>query len=182
MGRFRNALDIAGQVAFIVACLTLSGYVVYRLAGSGEAAPAGNAAKPNVPYAAGESIAPFDGAPFSSSRGSIVLIVRSTCVFCTESMEFYRRLSSKRTAAGVQIIAVAPESLGSLQRYLGNHAFEVDHLRELPKSGYKVSATPTMILVDSNGKVMKSFQGKLSTEQEDEILKGLEPKLSASRD
>jgi peroxiredoxin len=182
MGRLRSALDVASQIAFIVACLTLSGFVVYRLTGSGEAAPPGIAAQSDAPYAVGESIVPFEGAPFSASRASIVLIVRSTCVFCTESMDFYRRISSRRAATGVQIIAVAPEPIASLQKYLDNYAFEVDHLSELPKGGYKVSGTPTMILVDRDGRVIKSFQGKLNTEQEDEFLKSLEPKLSASRD
>lgn len=181
MGRFRNALEVASQVAFIVACLTLSGFVVYRLIGAG-APPAEIAAKTNVPYAVGESLAPFDGAPFSASRASIVLIVRSTCVFCTESMDFHRRVSSKRGAIGVQIIAMAPESVASLKQYVGNYAFEVDHLRELPKSGYKVAATPTMILVDRDGRVMRSFQGKLNAVQEDEFLKSLETGLSASGD
>ena len=181
MGRFRNALDVASQVAFTVACLTLSVFVFYRLTGTGTAAPVESAAKTNAPYAVGESIAPFDGAPFSAARASIVLIVKSTCVFCTESMDFYRRISSERGATGVQIIAAAPESVASLQTYLGNYAVAVDHLRELPKSGYKISATPTMLLVSRDGKVVKSFQGKLNSEQESEFLKSLDPRLSASR-
>jgi hypothetical protein len=85
-GRTKTLLDITASALMCCAALL----VLYRFS-----QPASSTASRALPiYAVGER---FDAASLlggDNAHSTLVVWVRSTCPFCSESMEFYKRLAS----------------------------------------------------------------------------------------
>lgn len=106
-----------------------------------------------------------------AGRATLVLYLSADCRFCTDSMEFYRRLQtaaarSRTTDIAFQARAGEREFLA----YLAAHGFTEPAIvnRPVPPA---VRGTPTLILFDANGAVAGSWAGRLSADQESELMR-----------
>jgi len=125
-------------------------------------------------YSPGEGIPPIDGVNFSNGATNLVLIVSSTCRFCTESMPFYRRVVESRNSSGarVQLVVLGQESRASLLEYLASHAFVADVVISVGgNSGLKVNRTPAILQTDGSGRILRTWNGRLSTSAEEAVLR-----------
>jgi thioredoxin-related protein len=94
-------------------------------------------------------------------RGKTLLIVISpTCHFCRDSEPFYRELANTASLK-THLLAVLPVSQSEAETYV--HASISPSLEIVSASlgQINVQATPTLLLVDSQGKVEKAWVGKL---------------------
>lgn len=114
----------------------------------------------------------FLGYRWEGSPKTLVLTVRAECEFCQASLPFYERLSSlgerKLLRACVLIVTPDDQKSGSAvskfssldcQRVLGQSLGEI-----------RVLGTPTVMLVDSGGRVLKSWVGLLSPSDEQSVI------------
>jgi thioredoxin-related protein len=102
----------------------------------------------------------------------LLLVLDTKCPHCTASASFYQELA--RAAAqnrGVQLVAVLPQDMRESKQYLSNLNVAIDDVRQSGFDVLGVQGTPTLILVNQNGKVEQSWPGKLPPEQETEVLK-----------
>jgi len=106
---------------------------------------------------------------WSSHRGTLVLALSTTCHFCEESTPFYRDLVAKCSKTHVQTVAVFPQPLKQAASYLDKNKVQVDNVVSASLANLQVSGTPTLIFVDSNGKVQDAWVGKLSSDREREV-------------
>ena len=112
----------------------------------------------------------FDQVDWTAAERTLVLSLDSECVFCTESIPFYRRVQAYDDA-DVQIVVVAPFYDQEMKDYLAAQDLQpdqvviVNELNALPDSG-----TPTLLLVDRNGFVTHAWIGLLSSDREKEVL------------
>ena len=114
---------------------------------------------------------PLTGINWSESDESVVLALSNKCHFCTESAPFYQRLSSEMAQRkNVRIIAVFPQDVGDAKKYLSGLGVPIEDVRRASLDSIGVRGTPTLIIVDSNGKVKQSWVGRLSAERESEVL------------
>lgn len=103
---------------------------------------------------------------------TLLLVLSTSCRFCTESAPFYRRLAEEKARNGrVRLMAVLPQSTADSQKYLNGLGVAVDDIRQASLEDVQVRATPTLIIVDRTGSVVESWVGKLPDEKEDEALK-----------
>lgn len=65
---------------------------------------------------------------------SVVLVLSTTCGFCTASAPFYRRLTSVTEASGARSLAVFPQSVSEVERYLASAGIAVDASARRPHS------------------------------------------------
>jgi peroxiredoxin len=119
--------------------------------------------------AAGTRIS-LPGADWSKSNENLVLALSTTCHFCSESAEFYRRLVPTAESHGASVFAVLPQSLAASQRYLKALGVSVPQILQSPLESIDVAGTPTLLVVDARGKIRKAWIGKLSGEREREIM------------
>jgi len=116
----------------------------------------------------GERVKGVEG--LQESGKTLILITASTCHFCTESMTFYRKLSSLARSRGTRLVGVSWESPERNRAYLTSHGVDVDEIVSASKTSIGIRGTPTVILVNSRGVVLNSWPGKLDEPTETEVL------------
>jgi hypothetical protein len=163
-------LDTASNIATIL--LACVGVTMLVMRFTQPAAPA----RPGMPepYKTGEQLKGISTIDFTKASTTVVLYVRSTCHFCTESMPFYQKLKdaidSRKTK--VQMAVVSFEPLPVTRGYLQQHAIQLgeEEIFQLKEGETRLSGTPTILLVDQKGVVKSSMMGKLPPEKESQLL------------
>jgi hypothetical protein len=130
---------------------------------------------PEAAWKGGEILPKLHGVEFDRAERTVILFLKSTCRFCTESMPCYEQLVRLRKAghSPFQLVAVSTEAKAALEAYLSSHGIEVDRaltieraqLREL-----KLAGTPTLILVDRTGTVIEQWRGMIPEPQVRNVL------------
>lgn len=111
------------------------------------------------------------GVDWNKRDRTLLLVLSTTCRFCTESAPFYQRLAQEKAKnTSVNLVAVLPQTVGESQKYLNDLGVSVDDIRQAPLDAVKAVATPTLIMVDRTGLVSESWVGKLPAEKEVEVL------------
>jgi hypothetical protein len=137
----------------------------------------GSGSTPLAAFEAGERAEPITGVRYDGARLTIVLYVKSTCPYCTNSMPFYARLRATAEAlAGTRMIAVSSEPSDQLARYLNTYNLRVDQVI----GGFtgRALGTPTVVVVDGGGVVRGSWVGQQRTDGESAIVAALSPSRS----
>lgn len=105
---------------------------------------------------------------WKQDKQTLILAVSSSCHFCSASAPFYKRLVENRK--GTRLIAVFPQPVKEGQDYLKQLGVAVDEVRNSDFNDMGVQGTPTLLLVDSAGVLKNFWVGKLSSEQEIDVL------------
>ena len=124
------------------------------------------------PPPVGMSLGASIGVDFAAGRSTLVLFLQSGCRFCRESMGFYRRLMARDTA-DVQIIVAAPARDAGLRPYLLEEGVEPDGIVYVDQGELPVVATPTLLVIEPDGRVSRSWVGRLDDEGEGEVFAAL---------
>ena len=101
---------------------------------------------------------------------TLVMALDSKCVYCSESMAFYRRLLEDRPL-DVQVVAAATTDDDDIYAYLASERVEPDAVvltDDLPVKG-----TPTLMLADHSGLVTHTWIGLLDSRCETDVLTAL---------
>lgn len=121
--------------------------------------------------------------PAGSNR-ALVVAVSPGCHFCNDSIPFYKNLIDQRNQknSAVKFIAAVPSSekpeeaqklvADETQKFAAGGA-QPDGMVNVDFAAIKVPGTPTLMLVDNNGKVLDVWVGKLDPDGEKEVLKTL---------
>ncbi|HJX29255.1 MAG TPA: hypothetical protein VJ885_15195 [Thermoanaerobaculia bacterium] len=111
--------------------------------------------------------------PAGSDRAMVVAL-SPTCHFCNESMPFYKQLIDQRnqSGSGVKVIAAVPrdEAKAEEQQKFATAGVQPDALVTVDFASIKVPGTPTILLVDKQGKVLDVWVGKLDASGEKDVL------------
>lgn len=166
MRNLARKLELAANVAIIVVAVLLGVVLVRTYLIRPAPAPAATTAR----VAAGTKLS-LPGVDWSGSRWTLLFALSSNCHFCTDSAEFYRRLTREVSLrGGTRTIAVLPQSPEEGRAYLGRLGLQVDDVRQAALDSVNIASTPTLILVDAEGRVSDSWVGRLPTVKEDEVL------------
>ena len=114
---------------------------------------------------------PLEGVDWVKNQKTLVVALSDKCHFCTDSANFYQRLSQDHGSAA--LIAVLPQPVEESKQYLGQLKVMISDVRQVPLTSLAVTATPTLILVGKDGAVLKSWVGRLKPEREAEVLASL---------
>jgi hypothetical protein len=166
-----SKLDVAANVTIIVVCILAAVVLVRR-----EFFPPRPEAPPGA-VAAGEQMDVLRGAVPAGSSRALVIAVAPNCHFCNDSMAFYKQLLAQRDSAhsAVKVVAAvsSPEARADEQTKMSANGVKPDAVVQLDFRQIKVPGTPTVLLVDGNGKVLSVWMGKLDARGEREVLQSL---------
>lgn len=109
---------------------------------------------------------------WQKNRSTLLLILSTTCHYCTESAPFYQRIATERR--DTQLIALIPQSVEEGQKYLKKLGLNIEQVKQTSLSSVGTSGTPTLILVDNRGVIADYWVGKLPTNKEVEVLAKLD--------
>lgn len=124
-------------------------------------------------YAIGDSLPTVTGVDYSAARRTAVLVLRSTCQVCTDSMSFYRTLVEKSTASEAQVVVLGRETTDELSSYLRMHNIDEKIVAIASSQDLQVFATPIVFIVDSRGEIVNIWVGRLRSGEEAEVVKVL---------
>jgi thioredoxin-related protein len=122
---------------------------------------------------AGDRLTRLDGWDWAAHDRTLVLVLRKGCHFCEDSAPFYQRLVAKQEqdAPNTAIVAVFPDNADAVKEAVHSEGLAVQALAAVPLERLKVPGTPTLLLVDRSGTVLKAWMGMLSPRQELEVMR-----------
>jgi hypothetical protein len=107
-----------------------------------------------------------------AQRGTVVLFINSSCRYCTDSMGFYKRVLelSTRGDIAVRVVAASFEPVERTAAYLKGYDINVHQIVSLTTQQTRLRSTPTLLLIDREGKIEKTWVGLQSPDGEAEII------------
>jgi thiol-disulfide isomerase/thioredoxin len=157
-------LEAIANVTVIVVALA-AGYMVLN----------GKVARPHLPQsiAAGDQLGQVPGIDWSRHRRTLVLALNSDCHFCQDSAPFYQRLAKAQPAGAqdVAIVAVFPNDAEAVRQVIKDEGLALRSIPAVPLEKLGVVGTPTLMLVDSQGRVERTWFGLLTAREEVEVMR-----------
>lgn len=122
----------------------------------------------------------IDGVGWSHDK-NVVLFLQTTCTYCHQSETFHAELAELAKSNGWGIVSVFPESTAMAKIALENAGID-SPVVEADLSALGVEGTPTLAIVDSNGKVQRAWAGLIDEARKREVFSalGLLPELAVT--
>ena len=154
MNNLTKRLEQLANVAIIVVALLLGGVLVKRyLLPQAESTQAQARIQPGTKLS-------VPGVEWGKNERTLLLVLSTSCHFCTESSPFYQRLAQEKAKKrGVGLVAVLPQSVDESQKYLNDLGVSVDDIKQAGLDAVQVRGTPTLIMADRTVAVLESWVG-----------------------
>ncbi len=156
--RLIRRATLAASTGLVLMVVATAGYIMWPRLTSQMGVRA--AAPP--PYTAGQKIdVPSDW--YTGSPHTLIVFARASCAACEKAQPFLKQLVQHMNGRGVPMMAHppgAPEDDAIFARTLG---VAPEHIK-LTTEGLRVRATPTIVLVDWQGRVVNAWEGAARAE------------------
>jgi hypothetical protein len=159
----KEKLEIVTNIVLIsLACII--GYHFWQTRRTSESPP-------STSVKVGDQFPSFPGYTWKAHDRTLVLALKDGCRFCEESIPFYRRLAAleKSNEIDAHLIAVFPDDLAAVRQLLEKQRLAVEAFPDIELNRMKVEGTPTLILVDREGRVSKVWIGELALAGQDDV-------------
>ena len=167
MTNVRRVIETCTNVAILVVCCLFAwSYATHKTIGFG------NSEADTSAHLINQTLRPIGGYSWSSNRNTLVLALRVGCSYCKASMPFYKHLEQLQQGGSLQahLLTVMPDSQKSGSEEITGEGLTVDGLYDQPLRSLGVTATPTLLLVDTRGIVKKAWIGQLTPALEKEVV------------
>jgi hypothetical protein len=125
MEKLRNLSEIFSNLAIILLAVVLGYVVVSRFSPATLSTPP----RDNPAGLTAGTQLPQIGLDWGKSDRHLLLVLSTTCRYCTDSLPFYRKLIEKRgTTEGPRVVAMFPQSQPEATAYLASAKLEVDEI------------------------------------------------------
>jgi thioredoxin-related protein len=114
------------------------------------------------------------GVRFPTQRDSLLLGISATCHFCKASLPFYKQLVAQLQGK-VDIIAVLPQSQPEAESFIKDAGLNGIRVVSAKLRTIGIYGTPTLLLVDSKGKVKSAWVGELDNTRERQLISTVVP-------
>lgn len=167
--------EVAANAAIVLVAVVASAAMVKHYFLSTSAQPLRQEKQGSVAGPTPGSKISIAGVEWDRSSQTLVLAISTRCHYCTESAPFYRKLAGEvKGRNDLRMVAVFPkESPTESQQYLSKLSVPISDVEQASLGSLGVRGTPTLILVDRNGAVLKSWVGELKPERQEEVLKSI---------
>jgi hypothetical protein len=120
----------------------------------------------------GQTLASPPGYSWNSYRKTLVLAIRTGCPYCEASLPFYRQLGEqeKSNVLHAHVLVVMPNDPSSGSSFLRKDDVGAQVIFGQRLGALKVSGTPTVLLLDSSGRIERAWIGQLTPSGEKEVM------------
>jgi hypothetical protein len=167
--KLKHILDVTTSVVVVVFALVALGVLVKNYF-------ARPSAKINVALTKGSVLREIAGVDYKQAQRTLILALNVDCRYCTRSVPFYNSIAEAKQENTGQFNLVAafinkdPELVKS---YVEQKGLSIQAIPGVDLDSLGVHMTPTLILVDSGGKILDSWRGELQPEGERELFAAL---------
>jgi thioredoxin-related protein len=169
MNKLKDILDVTTNVIVVVFAVVAMGVLAKNyFAPPGAGTSAGVVQGSNFPEIA--------GVDYRQSPRTLILALNVDCRFCTRSVPFYNRLAEAQREKAEQFNIVAAfinKESERVRSYAEEKRLSVEALAGVNLDRLGIHTTPTLVLVDSAGKVLDSWRGALQPDAEREVFDAL---------
>jgi thioredoxin-related protein len=168
--RVKRLLELATNIAVLLVAIGISAYFLTRYYH-----------RRNVPEASeltkglekGETLPAIKGLTYADSPRTLLIVMNIHCGYCAESVQFYNRIveAQTNTKTAIRILALLPNSEDEVKKFASDHQMKVVASSQVDLSKLNLSGTPTLLLIDSAGKIQEFWLGELSSESQDQVIK-----------
>jgi thioredoxin-related protein len=163
MSKYAAKIDLITNILTIIVAILLIGLFVQRyvfpfVSGTGSISPT-----------IGKTIL-VDNLDTSKSSKNVLIVMMKGCRYCEASMGFYKTLMQENQGTAIKFVAVFPPGTEDVNGYLGKYGITGLDVKYSELSAVNVDGTPTIIVIDQNGKVTRWWMGQLSIEREKEVM------------
>ena len=112
---------------------------------------------------------------YKGSPQTLLIAMSTKCHFCSESIPFYNQVTKlqKETGKQIRVVAIFPENEDEVKQYVQQNNLDVDSIGGIDFGRFNLEGTPTMILVDRDGKVLNFWIGKVPESDQQQVIKSL---------
>jgi hypothetical protein len=164
MKNLTKRIELLANIAIIITAVLIGGVLVKRYL-----LPEAQSPQSQARIQPGTKLS-VPGIEWDKNDRTLLLILSTTCRFCTESSPFYQKLAQEKAERGGSLIAVLPQSVVESQKYLNDLGVSVDDIKQASLDAVQAKATPTLVIADRTGTVVESWVGKLPAEKEAKVL------------
>jgi len=106
---------------------------------------------------------------------TLIMAMNTACGYCQESVPFYRKLSEgwRKASESARLVAIFPNGEDDVKHFLRDNQLDVEASSSVDFGPLKITGTPTLILVGENGEIRDFWVGKLSADQEEQVIKSI---------
>jgi hypothetical protein len=160
-----SALERCAYAVFILTCILLATLATRRYFVDTHEPPAREG--PGV----GTMVTSRDAIGIDKADFAVVLGISTQCRFCEDSMPFYQapRRAASQSRQRVVLVCASAEPTERVRSFLERNGLDPDAII-LPPPDAPLLATPTLTLIDSSGKIVAAWVGRLSPAQERKAL------------
>ncbi len=169
----KNKVEVAANVIVILLAVVIgSVFLKGRFASPGLG--------PNE-VKAGDQLPGLHAYNWKAHERTLVLALRNGCHYCEASMPFYRSLAKleRSNQLGAHLVAVFPDDPAVVRQVLETQQLMIEALPAFELSQVRVQATPTLMLVDEQGRVSKVWMGELPAAEEAEVIAAISKPATA---
>lgn len=167
--KLKDMLDVTTNVVVVVFAVVAIGVLVKNYF----APPDVNS---SVGVTKGSVFPEIAGVDYKQTSRTLILALNVDCRYCTRSMPFYNSLAETRQENARQVNIVAAfinKDPALVKSYAEEKQLSVQAVAGVDLNKLGVHTTPTLILVDSAGKVLDSWRGELQPDREREVFDAL---------
>ncbi len=167
--KLKDILDVTTNIVVVLFAVVAIGVLVKNYF-----APQG--VKTSAAIKKGSFFPEIAGVDYKQTPQTLILALNVDCRYCTRSVPFYNSLAEARQENSGQVNIVAAfinKEQGLVKSYADEKKLSVQAIAGIDLDKLNVHSTPTLILVDSAGKVLDSWRGELQPEGEREVFAAL---------
>jgi thiol-disulfide isomerase/thioredoxin len=121
--------------------------------------------------AAGDRLAAVPGIDWGQHRKTLVLALNTGCHYCQDSVPFYQKLAQAQPDySNLAIVAAFPNDAQEVGHFAAQEAVGIRSVAAVPFDKWRVTGTPTLLLVDAHGRVERTWVGLLTSRQELDLM------------
>jgi len=122
--------------------------------------------------AAGDRIANIPGVDWTQHPRTLVLALNTNCHYCQDSLPFYQKLAQAQGSGSedLELVAAFPNDAKQVRKFTRDEPLPIKSVSSVAFDKWHVAGTPTLLLVDAQGRVERTWVGILTARQELELL------------
>lgn len=172
VNKWRRNLEIVTNLAVLISCVTATALLIRSRTTVSSYPPRALASTIPSGIARGDTFPAIEGIKLDATDRTLILALNTGCHFCEESLPFYRRLPTNKsqTAKRTQILAIFPNETDEARKFLTAAKLEFPVFGGQDFAKLRIAGTPTLILLNRDGKVQSVWRGELSASDQDKVL------------
>lgn len=157
----KDKIEITTNALIVLVLLMIGGTYVKSRMGSH-----------TVSLSPGEKISAPHGYDWRNHDQTLVVAVRQGCVYCERSYPLYRRLEGLEhdNHLKAHMLIVMPDDPANEAAVLKSQGISSQSVPSTVLNDIKVSGTPTLLLVDANGRLLQSWVGELEPSKAEALV------------